>query len=167
MMRNRWMLLAAAMILGVAGCTYGPGDCAPHPIDLTPAEAERDSPILLASGCHRIITVDGVQYLHQGEYALLADVIERLEIHGSASEANDDWVTELESQEDLVVWEVEGVDPGRALWGTSAALRGTTNRYVLWTIDNCSELDACEPPICDPVDLADRNAAERCGALTT
>lgn len=165
---HQWMLLAAAAILGVgvAGCIVDPGDCAPHPIDLTQEEAERGSSILLASSCASIIKIDSVRYTYQGQYALLEDVIERLEVHGSASEANQAWVLELESQADLTLWEVEGVDPGLALWGTSATLRGT-NRYVLWTIDNCSELDACEPPICDLVDPADAAAVERCGGLTT
>jgi len=153
----------AGVILGGAGCVADPGDCSPHPVQLgADASASRPS-VVLASSCSRLVVVSDVPYINQGEYALLDDVIGRLEVHGRITHVNVGWAFEIESPEDLTVWRIEGVDPGLGLWGTSAELRGT-NRYVLWTIDNCSEIDACEPPICDQLDLTDAPAAERCGA---
>lgn len=160
-------LVAAAVALLCSACgvlppfVADPGDCALHPVEVASIAAAVPTDSLVASSCAQIVQVGDVRYVNQGDWKLLPETIAQLRENGRIGQANQAWSFNIETAADLTVWEVAGVDPSLALWGTSASIRGS-DVYVLWVVDDCSELDACTPDICRLVVPDSVQAEERC-----
>lgn len=160
-------LIAAAVALLCSACgvvppiVADPGDCAPHPVEVASIAAGVPAGGLVASSCGQIVQVGDVLYVNQGDWKLLPETIAQLRQNGRIAQANEAWSYNIETAADLTVWEVAGIDPSLALWGTSASLRGS-DVYVLWIVDDCSRLDACTPDICHLVQPNPVQAEELC-----
>lgn len=168
-MPHRRISAALVALAALSGCAYPiGGDCTPYPVDLPAGERPEDPAVVLASSCLPAVRVDGSDtwYIGQGEWVLTEDAVAGLHKVGHITHVNEAFAPNLLSAADLVVWAIAGYDPGLSLWGTAwgtaANLRGTKT-YVLWTINDCSEVDACQPPVCEFLDPAAPSTQERCG----